>query len=100
MPRKPAWTSPNKAEQPAAGYGIGDVLFFACYGTTGEAIFVGQLRDDPAVLVLAIPGQVREPFIEIPAEFCSVTGRSDPHSGRAYRDAHVQRFRRKLLGNS
>lgn len=97
MPRKPS--KPKQHVAPAASFDVGDLVFFSGWGTSGEAICIGQLRADPGMLVLAVPGMVREPFIEWPAERCAPTGRQDRHSGQTYRESYGRRNPKRLLGS-
>jgi hypothetical protein len=47
MPRKPAkQRNPIRGATPARDYEIGDQVFFSFAGTSGEGLFIGQLRED------------------------------------------------------
>jgi len=96
MPRKATKErNPLRGATQAADYQIGDEVFFSFAGAAGEALFVGQSKDDPSALVLALPGgQV----IEMPASACSPTGHIDPQLGHGYRREYMKRFPRKMKG--
>ena len=97
MPRKPAkQRSPVRGATPAGDYEIGDQVFFSFAGTAGEAMFLGQLREHPSTLVLALSA---EQVVEMPASACSPTGPIEPQLGHTYRREYIKRFPKKLLGS-
>lgn len=66
--------------------------------TAGEWTFIGHPRGDKAgkALVLAPSGKVS---VEIDADECSPTGRSNPQCGREYRQRYFRNHPRELEGN-
>jgi hypothetical protein len=74
-----------------------DEVFFSFAGTIGEALFIGQLREDATCLVLA--SSPEDPGLEMPPAYCSPIGHIDPQLGHTYRREYMKRFPKKLLGN-
>lgn len=74
MPRKraepPKQRNPIHGATPAGENSVGGEVLFSLGSAGGEALVVGQLRDDPTRLVLALS----EDLIEMPAACCSPTG--------------------------
>jgi hypothetical protein len=71
----------------AASYRVGDIVFWSLRGSVeSEAMFVGQLKEDPAVLVLAIGND----FAEIDADACSPAGGGQSQLGASYRRAYLK----------
>jgi hypothetical protein len=75
-------------------YRIGDVVQWALNrwafaAQVGESYFIGHLRADTKnkVLILATAAEVG---IEIDAEHCCPTGRTDPSQGRGFRDRYAR----------
>jgi hypothetical protein len=100
MPRKPAkqkQRNPVRGATPARDYEIGDQVLLSLGGTAGEALFIGQLREDATCLVLA--SSPEDPGLEMPAAYCSPTGHIEPQLGHTCRREHMKRFPKKLLGN-
>jgi hypothetical protein len=88
----------ESAASPKNEYSVGDVVFWGMPTTAGEYTFIGHPRGDRAgkVLVLAHSG---ETGVEIDADECSPTGRSDPQRGREYRQRYFRNHPRGLEGN-
>jgi hypothetical protein len=79
-------------------YQVGDTVFWATASTAGEFCFIGHPRDDKAgkVLVLADSAEIK---MEIDADECAPTGRSNPQRGREYRQRYFRTHPRGLDGN-
>jgi hypothetical protein len=98
--KAPLGSLPAAGGQSAASsktvYSIGDVVF---WGTpTTEYTFIGHPKGDKAgnVLVLAHSGELG---VEIDADECSPTGRSNPQRGREYRQRYFRNHPGGLEGN-
>ena len=66
--------------------------------TSGEGTFIGHPKADKVgkILVLATAAEVG---VELDAEDCSPTGRSNPQRGREYRLRYFRQFPGVLQGN-
>lgn len=85
--------NPVRGATPARAYRVGDEALFTHGGTAGAALVIGQLRDDPTCLVLAMSDQST---IEMPAAHCSPTGVIHRQLGYRYRSAYERLFPGKL----
>ena len=68
-------------------YRPGDLVFIRMGESAGEGMFIGRLRSDPDVLVLATGAL----FVEHDAAHCVRTGHGRPAEGKSWRGAYMKR---------